>query len=118
MIAFVASDLLWSSRIKATADTLGVPTKRIFNAEGLNAVIETGNLRLVLIDLESEDADEIIAALRGPNATDRARETSALAWAPHVLVEVMHKASNAGIERVLPRGAFSSKLEQIITEIR
>lgn len=116
MIAFVASDLIWASRIKATADAAGVPAKRVFNPAGLADLIETGAVRLILIDLESEDAEAVIGAIRGPAASERARATPALAWAPHVLVDRMEAARAAGVERVVPRGAFSTRLESIVAE--
>ncbi len=117
MIAFVASDLIWSSRIKATADALGVGSKRIFNPDGLGALVDSGKLRLVLIDLESEDAEVIVDALRGRHATELSKAIPTLAWAPHVMVESMESARAAGVDRVLTRGAFSSKLEAIVAEV-
>jgi len=117
MIAFVASDLVWASRIKATAEAVGISAKRLFNPGGLTDLVATDEVRLVLIDLESEDAAALIEALRGPAASDAVRQIRTIAWAPHVLVDEMRAAKDAGIDRVLPRGAFASKLESILTDL-
>lgn len=117
MIAFVASDLIWASRIKATADAVGLPAKRVFNPQGLADLLTAGPVSLVLLDLESEDAPALITALRGPEASEQARRIPTVAWAPHVLVDRIQSAKDAGIDQVLPRGAFASKLESILTGV-
>ncbi len=117
MIAYAASDLIWSSRIKSTADALGLPARRISNPGGLEALLDTGQVRLVLVDLEAEDAQAIISAMRGPDACESARKTPTLAWAPHVLVDDLENARRAGIDRVLTRGAFAANLETILAQI-
>jgi len=116
MIAYTASDLLWSSRIKATADALGVPARRITNPGDLDALIEAGEIRLMLVDLEAEDAQVIISAFRGPNASEPAEHIPTVAWAPHVLVDDLEFARRAGIDRVLTRGAFAANIETILGE--
>jgi CheY-like chemotaxis protein len=116
MIAYTASDLLWSSRIKSTADALGVQARRISKPDDLEALLDAGQVRLVLVDLEAEDAQAMISALRGPDASESARKTPTLAWAPHVLVDDLENARRAGIDRVLTRGAFAANLETILAE--
>lgn len=117
MIGFIASDLIWSSRIKATADAVGLKSKRLFNPDGLAALIAAGPVELVLVDLESEDRDALIGALRGPDATPEARSIPTLAWGPHVLVEQIQAARDAGIDAVVTRGAFSNRLESILERV-
>ena len=117
MIAFLASDLLWSSRIRATAEALGLPSRRIDAPEDLAPLLAAGPVRLVLIDLEARDAWTLISTLRGPDASERARQTPTLAWAPHVCVEDLEQARSAGVERVLTRGAFAASLETIVAQI-
>ncbi len=116
MIAYTASDLLWSSRIKSTADALGLPARRISKPDDLQALLESGPVRLVLVDLEAEDAQAMISAVRGPEASELAKQAPTLAWAPHVLVDDLENARRAGIDRVLTRGAFAAGLETILAE--
>lgn len=116
MIAYTASDLLWSSRIKATADALSVPSRKISNPDDLEALLDAGQVRLVLVDLEAPDAQAMISALRGPDASESAKCVPTLAWAPHVLVDDLEFARRAGIDRVLTRGAFAANLETILSE--
>lgn len=114
-VLYVASDLVWSSRIKATADACGLGSKRVYGIEGVGEVL--GSMEgpvLVLVDLEAEGSEDVIAGLRGEGAVAGADRARVVAWGPHVMEDRLEWARGAGVEMVLARGAFGTKLEGLM----
>lgn len=70
-----------------------------------------GAVALLLIDLDiGEPALELIqqARLHAP-------ELPIITWGPHVAVDLLKSAGEAGASEVMTRGSFTSKLPEIIT---
>ena len=116
MIGYVASDLVWASRIKAEADAKGLSSRRVTSVDRLREVLLTDAEALILIDLESEDADVIIDALRGAGAIEGAASARTVAWGPHVMTDRLQEAKDRGVDVVLPRGAFAARLPTLLGE--
>jgi hypothetical protein len=115
MILYLAADLVWATKIKATAQALRVPARPARNLEMLEARLDDSDVRALVLDLESpEEAIALIQRLRGPTATDRDRAIRILCWAPHVATDVMERAREAGADQVVTRGAFDHNLERIL----
>ncbi len=118
MILYSAADLLWATRIKSTAEDLGIPCRPARSAEMLRARLADSPVRAVLLDLEAPDAAfELLGALRGPGAGDAERAVRVVAWGPHVAVDLFARAREAGADEVLTRGAFSNGLAGLLTRL-
>jgi hypothetical protein len=116
MVVYVAADLLWATRIKGTADQLGIPCRPVRSVEMLHARLGEGGVRGVIVDLEAGDlALDAIRAVRARAAADEQGGTPVIvAFGPHVGVEALAAAKAAGADRVLARGAFDRGLVEIL----
>jgi len=118
MILYFAADLLWASKIKATADALEIPCRPVRNLDMLEARLADSQVKAVLTDLDApETALALIARLRGPTATDTDRRIRILAFGPHVAKETLQAARDAGANDVMPRGAFDHSMEEILQNL-
>ena len=108
MILYAAADLLWASKIKATADALGVPCRPARTVEMLEARLADSPVCALLVDLDKgEEALTLIArAAQSP--------IRVVAWGPHVAKDLLQSAREAGAHEVLTRGAFDHNLEEIL----
>lgn len=98
-------DLLFSSKVVATAKAEGVAFKVVRDAPKL---LETPGERL-LIDLNADGAIETAVAWK---ARHNGHVTG---FVSHVAAATIEKAKQAGIDRVMTNGAFSAQLPQILT---
>ncbi|MGE0448507.1 MAG: hypothetical protein AB7Q29_02890 [Vicinamibacterales bacterium] len=111
MILAILDDLLFTSKIRATAAQAGVP---LMFARTIDAALE--QLRatrpsLVMLDLDNPriDALRIAAELR----ESRLSGVSSVAFVSHVRTDLIQQARDAGIGEVLPRSAFVTRLPEI-----
>jgi CheY-like chemotaxis protein len=127
MILYLAADLLWASKIKATADALGVGCRPVRTMEMLEARLAEATpqapVRALLVDLDKpEEALAMIARLRDParlkaeSSPDNPRITI-VAWGPHVAKDLLQSARTAGADEVLTRGAFDHHLQDILLKL-
>jgi len=115
MVLYCAGDLIWASRIKATAESVGVACRPARDLAMLEARLGDSPVVGVLIDLDAgERAFELIQRLRGEHATQRDRVIRIVAWGPHVDGELLERASVAGADEVLVRGVFDRRLAAIL----
>lgn len=118
MILYSAADLLWATRIKSTADSLGVPCRPARDVAMLEARLADSEVRALLVDLEAPGRGlELIARLRGAAAGERERAVRIMAFGPHVAKELFQQARDAGADDVLPRGAFDRNLPDILVNL-
>ena len=118
MILYLAADLLWATRIRSTADTLGIPVRPARTLEMLQARVADSPVRGLVVDLDGGDIGiELISHLRRPDATPAERATRIVAWGPHVEVDKLRAAKQAGADAVHARGAFGRSLPAILREL-
>jgi hypothetical protein len=117
MILYLAADLLWATRIRSTADSIGVPARPARTLDMLTARLGDSPVRGVVIDLEGENSLALIAHLRRPDASASEKAVRIVAWGPHVEVEKLRAAKAAGADAVMARGAFGRHLPAILTEL-
>lgn len=118
MLLYLAADLIWATRIKGTADALGLPCRPVRNPDMLEARLAEGGVSSVLLDLEkAEEAMAMIRRLRGAGASPGERAVTILCWGPHVAKDLMQAARDAGADEVLPRGAFDHHLPEILLRL-
>jgi len=118
MILYQAADLFWATRIKTTADAMGIPARPARNIEMLQARLADSPVTAVIVDLDALDSSlAIINRLRGPNATPTERAIRVVAFGPHVAIEAFEAARLAGADKVLARGAFARHLPEWLTAL-
>ena len=118
MVVYLAADLLWSTRIKSTAESLGIQARPVRNPEMLEARLADSPVRGLIVDLEAGDAAlDLIrrtAAAPLPATGERIR---VVAFGPHVAVDRLDAARAAGADEVLPRGSFDRRLIEILRSL-
>ncbi|MBX3357590.1 MAG: hypothetical protein KF745_04095 [Phycisphaeraceae bacterium] len=119
MILYLAADLIWATRIKSTADGLGISARPVRSIEMLGARLGDSDVTGFIVDLETEAALVLIAELRRAESDHNTNKTriKIIAFGPHVDVERLEGARAAGADRVMTRGAFAGRLSDVIREI-
>ena len=117
MICFCAADLLWATRIKSTADALGISCRPTRNLEMLEARLVDSPVRSLIVDLEAEPGMSLIRRLRGEGAHERGKAVRIVAFGPHVAVEMFAEAKRAGADVLMARGAFAGRLPEILRQL-
>lgn len=118
MVLYVASDLIWATRIKATAEDLGLPARPVRSLDMLEARLGDSPVRGLIADLETPElALAAIRRLRTPPANERERGVRVVAFGPHLHKDALQAARDAGADEVLPRGAFDHALPDILTRM-
>jgi CheY-like chemotaxis protein len=108
-IAYLCSDLLFTSKIRETARALGhTPTASRDPSELAEAARDAS---LVIVDLRLPLA---LAALERLRADERTRDVPAIGFCDHERVELMAEARRAGCTEVYAKGKFSSELRHIL----
>jgi hypothetical protein len=117
MILYCAADLIWASKIKATADALGLSARPVRTLDMLEARLVDTPARGLLVDLESEAALTLIERLRGPAARPGDRAVRIVAFGPHVAVDRLRAAKVAGADSVMSRGAINAHLPGVLQSL-
>lgn len=114
MILYCCSDLMWASKVRATADALGIPARPARDRAMFLARLEDSPVRGVLIDLEAAGSGELLALSRGPGADPRAAQVRVVAFGPHVEAVRLAEAARAGASAVYARGALVARLPEVL----
>ena len=115
-VLYLASDLIWGTKIKSTADSLGVPCRPVRNAEMLAARLADSDVAALLLDLEAADAAWTLLDLLAGHGPDAA-SIATIAWGPHVATEQLTEAKRRGVGVVMTRGAFHANLPKLLVEL-
>ena len=109
----VVDDLFFASKIRGTAEQLGV---RVVFAKTIDAVIaaaEGERPALIIVDLHSERCDPLGLAER-LKASETLRSISLIGFFSHVQTELQRRAQEAGFDSVIPRSMFTKNLVEIL----
>ena len=111
VIALV-DDMFFASKIRATAEALGVSVSFPRSMEGLVEKLRQNPPDLIIADLQNQKLDvvELAKAIKEEND-----EVPLLGFFSHVEVELQRKALSSGFDQVIPRSVFSRDLSQILT---
>jgi PleD family two-component response regulator len=113
MIVAAVDDLLFSSKIRTTAKQAGV--ELVFARTPTEILEQTRTLRpsLVIFDLNSAKTNplEIIASLK---SDPELSSVPTLGFVSHVHTDLIAAARGAGIDEVMARSAFASRLAEIL----
>lgn len=105
VVIALVRDLMFSSKITATARAVGVPVTIVRDPARL---ADTPGDRL-LIDLNLPGAIDAAAAWAG---ADPSRQT--VGFVSHVDTDTIHQARTAGIQQVMARSQFTARLAEIL----
>jgi len=127
VILYAAADLIWATKIKATAEALGLAARPVRTLEMLHArLADCPEAKSLMVDLDKgEEGLALIAALRAHEAanagtgqaTGQTRRLRVLAWGPHVAKDLLQAARDAGADDVLTRGALEHNMEEVLVKL-
>ena len=110
MILAAVDDLLFSSKIRATAKQIGVEVAFARSPEDILTQVRDLKPSLAIFDLNSTKTDpvRVIGLVKAESAV------RTIAFASHVHVDLINAARSAGADEVLPRSAFAAHLADIL----
>ncbi len=113
MILIAVDDLLFSSKIRATAKQAGVDISFARTPAEILEQARTSKPALAIFDLNSGKTDplETIAAIKADPELSSIRTVG---FASHVHTDLIRAARAAGADEVMPRSAFASQLAGIL----
>jgi CheY-like chemotaxis protein len=114
-IIAVVDDLFFASKIRGTAEELGV---KVSFSPNVSVLIETAHRdppSLIICDLHSQkvDAMELAKQLK---ADEQLCSIPLLGFFSHVQTQLQRQAEEAGFDRVMPRSAFTKNLALILQD--
>ncbi len=114
-IIAVVDDLFFASKIRGTAEQVGVSVTFPHTIESAIEAVAKEGPSLLICDLNSRRIDpiELAKALKANEQTSR---TNLLGFFSHVQTDLQREAQEAGFDRVIPRSAFAKSLPQILSE--
>jgi hypothetical protein len=115
MILYAAADLIWASKIKGTAEALGLLARPARNREMLAARLADSPVKALLVDLSmGEEALKLLREARGLSVGNHLR---LMAWGPHVAKDLLQAARDAGADEVMTNGAMEHNLEDVLLRL-
>ena len=120
MIVYCCADLIFATKVRATADAAGIITRPVRDVAMLRARLDRVDdgkpnepVRALLLDLETGDAglaliDEIKAAGAGVRV---------VAFGSHVETAALAAAKARGADTVMTRGGFTARLPDLLREL-
>jgi chemosensory pili system protein ChpA (sensor histidine kinase/response regulator) len=114
MILAVLDDLMFTSKIRATAGQLGVRVAFARSGAGALDAMRQSLPALVIFDLNNPRTDPLgtVAAMRADPAL---ASVPTVGFASHVQTDVIEAARRAGVSEVLARSAFTQRLPEILS---
>ena len=112
-IIAAVNDMFFASKIRATAEALGVVIKFHRRIDSLVAAASELAPDLILVDLHNEKVDPIELA-RELKANENLKAIPLLGFFSHVQTELQRQALEAGYDQVIPRSVFSRDLGSIL----
>ena len=115
MVLVAVDDLLFSSKIRATAKQLAVDITFARSPDEILSRARELRPSLIVFDVDSRKSDPIntVAALK---ADDELRDIPTTGFVSHVNTSLILAAREAGMDEVMARSAFAANLPQILTE--
>jgi CheY-like chemotaxis protein len=110
----VVDDLFFASKIRGTAEQLGVTVSFPRRIDALMAAALRDQPALIICDLHATRIDPIELA-KLLKADEQLRSIPLLGFFSHVQTELQQQAEEAGYDRVLPRSAFTKNLPEILS---
>lgn len=110
MILYCCADLIFATRIRSTAEAMGIAARPVRSVDRLHALGAEEPVGALIVDLDAgEIAIDLIAA-----ATHLRPMLHTLAFGPHVNLAAFESARRAGATQVMPRGRFADQLPDLL----
>lgn len=117
MIIYCCADLIFATKVRSTAEQLGVVTRPVRDISMLQKRIDqvedgkaNGPVAAMLIDLDTgEQGIELIRYLKTAEPA-----IPIVAFGAHVATELLQAAGDAGADEVMPRGQFTASLPSLL----
>lgn len=106
-------DLFFASKIRGTAERLNVTVEFAKKADTLFDLAKTETPALIILDLNSERLDPL-SLVKRLKEDEQLRSVPIVGFLSHVQTELLRLAEDAGVERVMPRSAFTKFLPEIL----
>lgn len=113
MILAVLDDLLFTSKIRTTAERLGVPISFARSSESALSDMRKSLPSLVILDLNNPRIDPL-GTVGSMKADPALAAIPTVGFASHVQTDVIEAARRAGVGEVMARSAFAQKLPEIL----
>ena len=113
MIIALVDDLMFSSKIRATAKQLGVTIAFAQSSAGALADMRKNAPSLVILDLNNPRTDPL-GTVGSMKADPALAAIPTVGFVSHVQTEVIEAARRAGVGEVLARSAFAERLPDIL----
>src|SRR5439155_23108359 len=110
----VVDDFFFASKIRGTAEQVGVTVSFARKIEGLIESALQNQPVVIIVDLHSQKIDPIELA-RQLKADERLRDIPLVGFFSHVQTELQRQAQEAGFDSVLPRSVFTRDLADILS---
>ena len=107
-VVMLSGDLIFASRVKAAAERASLA----FRISGVLPDDDADLIRFVVLDLSTRSGltSEIMS-----QCAERCPRAKLIAYGPHVQVDKLNTARQAGIPTVLTNGQFDSQLARLFT---
>jgi len=113
-IIAIVDDLFFASKIRGTAEQIGVPVAFPRSADGLKEIIQRDTPSLIICDLHAQKINPVELA-KGLKGNAETAAVPLLGFFSHVQIELQRQAQEAGFDRVIPRSVFASSLIGILS---
>jgi CheY-like chemotaxis protein len=114
IIIGIVEDLFFASKIRGTAEELGVTIRFARNIDAVLEIARRDQPSLIICDLHLQKVDPIELAKK-LKEEEELRSIPLLGFFSHVQTELKRAAEEAGFDQVMPRSAFSKSLGEIIS---
>ena len=105
-VVMLSGDLMFASRVRAAAQSAGLT----FHFGGSLPDADLEDVRFVVLDLSTRSG--LISSIAGLCA-ERCPQATLIAYGPHVHVDRLSAAKEAGIPHVMTNGQFNAQLSQL-----
>jgi PleD family two-component response regulator len=105
--------MFFASKIRGAAASVNADVEFIRSHEQFERALAMGEPQMIIVDLNAERLDPfgLVGAVR---SRANLAGIPIVAFLSHVQVDLKTKAEQAGIDRVMPRSAFSRELPSIL----
>jgi CheY-like chemotaxis protein len=117
MILAILDDLMFTSKIKATAAQLGTSVTFARSSAAALDQMRAQRPDLVILDLNNPRTDPL-GTVSAMKADPQLAAIPTVGFASHVQTDVIDAARSAGVSEVLARSAFTQRLPDILGRVR
>jgi ActR/RegA family two-component response regulator len=113
IVLAIVDDIFFASKIRATAEAVGVEVKFLRSMEKLIETARQMKPGLVVVDLHNTKLDPVAVATE-LTLNEDLREIRLLGFFSHVHADLQRNAMAAGYDQVIPRSVFARDLGEIL----